>query len=517
MTDVDNDPSAAHSHADSNDVKTSKRRSKKGARKDDGNVAATDQMTPVPCSRWREVETDFNLSRHLIPLLQNSPFYATISRYVKKRFTHDMPTAGMVYNIKEDELTLWVNPMFAGGGTYTDYKNEPVTCECLTPQAMQGLLIHEFMHPLFGHLTTRRREPAGESNVGQDLAIDSLIVQYAGQMQSGTDSTDNTNKQPSEETWPLPKVALVPGRRPHVDPVLFAKLPPRWQKANLRRCALIENFPPMKSSEWYFSELVKDAEQERKENGDGECDDMYIIGSMDNHDGWDGIPDSLREYVEGKVKNIIEKAVRVADGQANGWGNIPADMQAEIRRSISRVINWRAVTKQWIGSLVKGSRTTSIKRINRRYPYIHPGVKHNYGAKFMVAIDQSGSVSDDMLEMFFGELDTLTKKTSITLCHFDCAANESDLYEWKCGTRPKLVRTKSGGTDFDAPTRIVNDPRNRGRWDGLLIMTDGQASKPIGCRVKRGWIVGKGCELAFPTTDLVIKLDDDRPNQGAWR
>ena len=148
---------------------------------------------------------------------------------------------------------------------------------------------------------------------------------------------------------------------------------------------------------------------------------------------------------------------------------------------------------------------------------IHPGIKRGYTAKLLIAIDESGSVNDEMLEMFFAELESLTKKVDVTLLHFDCSCSMKDLYEWKKGTRPKLKRMKGGGTDFDAPTRLANDPKNRGRWDGMLIMTDGCAPAPNASRIRRGWILGQGCQLNFSSNEAQIFLTKERPMSGAWR
>ena len=55
----------------------------------------------------------------------------------------------------------------------------------------------------------------------------------------------------------------------------------------------------------------------------------------------------------------------------------------------------------------RANRSSSIKRINRRYAYVHPGRKANRVAKVAISIDQSGSVSDTMLAKFlayFGKL-----------------------------------------------------------------------------------------------------------------
>jgi len=242
-----------------------------------------------------------------------------------------------------------------------------------------------------------------------------------------------------------------------------------------------------------------------------------MIDSMDDHGGWDDIPDDQREYIEGKIKAIVEKAVNAADSQPNGWGNIPSRIQGEIRKSISTIVNWRAVLRQFIGSLVRGERTTSIKRINRRYPYIHPGVKRGYTAKLCIAIDQSGSVDDTQLHMFFDELASLTKRVSVDILPFDCSADEKDIFAWRKGTSPALKRVRGGGTDFDAPTRVVNDVKNRGRWDGFLVMTDGECGAPSGSRVKRGWVLSMGHKLHFSSDELQVFLDDSKPMSGAWR
>jgi predicted metal-dependent peptidase len=238
---------------------------------------------------------------------------------------------------------------------------------------------------------------------------------------------------------------------------------------------------------------------------------------MDDHSGWDDIPEEQREYVEGKVRAIVESAVQAADQQSNGWGNIPANIRDEIRRSISTIIPWQAVLKQFVGTLNPGGRTTSIKRINRRYPYIHPGVKRARAPKLLIAIDESGSVGNEMLQMFFGELSTLTRKMDITLVPFDCDCRVEDCTEWRRGQPAPVAREKCGGTSFDAPTRMANDPKNRGRWDGMLIMTDGECSEPGPSRMKRGWVLGKGQKLYFDSNELQIFLDDAKPMTGAWR
>ena len=131
------------------------------------------------------------------------------------------------------------------------------------------------------------------------------------------------------------------------------------------------------------------------------------------------------------------------------------------------------------------SKRSSIRKINKRYPYQHPGKKSSRTAKIAIAVDQSGSVSDEMLNAFFSELNSLAKIASFTVIPFDTRVDDSLVYEWKKGQKQPTRRVMCGGTDFNAPTKYVNET---GGFDGLIIATDMEAPKPVGCRVQRLWI-----------------------------
>lgn len=437
-------------------------------------------------------ETEFNLGRHLISFLQDNPFFAELSRHIHKTPTKAIPTAAVAFNEKTDELILLWNPDFFSK---------------LSQWEVRGVLTHEYYHLVFGHLYGRRRQPPQLWNIATDLAINSVIM----------DSAKHGNGGRLQGERPLPNFCLIPGQRTkHPEGRDFTK----DEEQAMKLAGIIEKLPTMKASEWYFEKIKEESDKDKAAGGqgfDGEGDGEYAIGSMDDHGKWQDIPEDKKEYVQGKVKAIVEKAAKHADSQANGWGNIPIDLADQIRKSVTSIINWRNVLRQFVGSITRGGRTTSIKRINSRYPYIHPGVKRGYTAKLLIAIDQSGSVSNEMLSDFFSELSSLTKKVSIDILPFDTEAYEKDLYEWRRGTNHPAKRVRGGGTDFNAPTKFANDPRNRGRWDGLLIMTDGECNAPGPSRVKRGYVLGKGQNLYFKTDEIVIKMDDANKTEGSWR
>tara|TARA_A200000159_G_scaffold147192_1_gene154070 strand:- start:1070 stop:2425 length:1356 start_codon:yes stop_codon:yes gene_type:complete len=425
-----------------------------------------------------KVANAFKLDPHLISLMWSEPFFSKILRKVTKKESTSIPTAGVL--AKEGQLFLWWNRRFMAG---------------LTNDQVKGLLKHECYHLIFEHTTTRRHDPHIIWNYATDLAINSLI--------------------PENE---LPEGGLIPGKA-------FAELTEEQkqkmgEKAVTRYetvSAKIESLPREMSAEWYFGQLqdVADEIQEEQEAGgqgepgepgDGEGGGAPgMPGPMDDHDGWDELSDEERELVKGKVKQALEEAVRDADSSGQ-WGSVPGSVRGTLRDMISNEIPWQSVLKQFCGMTRRANRAGNIKRINRKYPGIHPGIERGYTSSIAVYIDQSGSVDDESLALFFGELKQLARRTKITVFNFDTQVDLDSEREWDRSRTPGLNRTRCGGTDFEAPTKHAN--ANTSRFDGYLILTDGECYEPSKSRLKRGYVICPGRKLYFdaPKRDFVINM-----------
>lgn len=484
----------------------------------------------------------FNVEKHLIPFLNKNPFFAEVSVNIRKYATFDqrVPTAMVSFNLITKEIVMAYNPEWLGRQK---------------PYQIQGVLAHEFYHVVLGHLNNRVFPLRLLGNIATDCANNSMIVEY-------------TQVPKGEEA--LPQEGIIPGRKPDWpdEPIIIktteaqqaAGYPAeiRYEKTPEQKAALevfgdvIKNLPKLRSSEEYYSILYDIAKREKSKQdknkgnkgvpipGQGGApgpgtqppgsdsmppgsggtiwDDLLAddqqqtgnsTGTMDNHDFWDQVPDDMKDMLKNKIEQIVKNAVQRADQQQQGWGNIPSELQHAIRKSVESVVDWRAVLKQFVGSISRGERSTSIKKINRRYPYVHPGVRKGYTVKLLIAMDQSGSVDDEQLTAFFAELTSLTRQVDVDILPFDAGCRENEIFTWKKGTNPDIPRTRTGGTDFNAPTRLANDPKNRGRWDGMLILSDGECGKPEASRLKRGWIISKGKKLLFETNELVIQLDNN--------
>ena len=506
----------------------------------------------------------FDINRHLVAYMLEVPFFAEISRHLHKVATTAIPTAGISYNRQNDCFTLLYNKTFFGK---------------LTNLQVRNTLCHEFYHFIFKHLTSRRHDPVIMHNIAADGAINSIIVdnhstKQHNQLQPlscgciipGARPIMPQNVKLTKEQEKADKLGALIASWPTMQCTewYFASLQ-KFVQDNPEYAGRDPNCPVhgknaqaqkgkcdscgKKGSSGKDKGSNEDSEKgesggsgdqgdggESPGDGSGDCDcdkEGHSHGpsdkkctcpccggydSFDDHDGWDNVSEDEREYVQNKASAIVEKAVKHADQQSNGWGSIPASLREEIRRSVSNIVNWRNVLRNFVGKLYRGSRSTSIKKINKRYPYLFPGIKRGYNAKLLICVDESGSVGQETCELFFAEIASLTKRVDVDLVEFDCACDSNDIVTWKKNKKMPLMRKKCGGTCFDAPNNVANHQKNRGRWDGVLIVTDGQAPQPGPSRLKRGWVLGPGCKLEFPTSDLVIMIEKDAPmSKGAWR
>jgi predicted metal-dependent peptidase len=396
----------------------------------------------------------FNLNMHTARLLMREPFFAALSRRIDKISSTAVPTAGVRVNPDSGQFEMLYNPEFMGS---------------LSDRHLQGILMHEFYHLIFEHVTGRLPADGLKriDNIAMDLSINCHISDYL----------------PSEAN---------PG------PVVGEGEP---MKACIPGEGMFKDLPPFKTYEWYL-EALKKMKEEQEDEGGG--DPFGGMDSMDDHEGFGEADGTTQEIAKERLKEAIKKAAEEAE-KGNNWGSVSHSMRQDIMDRIATKIDWRKVLRYFVKTSQRSDKRSTPRRLNKRFPKVHPGKRVRRHARIAVSIDQSGSVDDTMLTAFFSELNKLAEIAEFTVIPFDTEVAEDKIYIWKKGQTRKTERVLTGGTCFNAPTKYVNDHN----FDGHIILTDLMAPKPIPSKCQRMWLTTKqyAARPYFQTTERIIAID----------
>ena len=272
---------------------------------------------------------------------------------------------------------------------------------------------------------------------------------------------------------------------------------------------IFKDLPPYKTYEWYL-EALKKMQEDQQQDGDGNGepgqggDPFGNADSLDSHDEFGDVDGTTQEIASERMKDAIKKAAEEAEKSRN-WGSVSSSMRSDIMDRIATKIDWRKVLRYFVKTSQRADKRSTPRRLNKRFPKVHPGKRVRRQAKIAVSIDQSGSVDDGMLAAFFSELNKLAEIAEFTVIPFDTQVAEDKIYVWKKGQNKKTERVLTGGTCFDAPTKYVNEHG----FDGHIILTDLMAPKPVPSKCQRMWMTTKNYAARpyFSTNERIIAID----------
>ncbi len=288
---------------------------------------------------------------------------------------------------------------------------------------MLGVLEHELVHIIFGHLFLKFQDHT-RGNVAKDLVVNGLI--------------------PND---------TLPGE--YVIPEHYG-------------------FERGKSSMWYYTHLQGNKKYQQQ------CQDgAFGLGGvlshiMSSHKMWEDVVDDVvaKEF----AKDIVRKAKDLCGGKT--YGNIPGEVLAQIDDLLKKekaIIPWAKVLRMFVASCAESILDYTVKRISRRYG-TRPGTRKGDVLRVAVAVDTSGSVSDELLKIFFNEIRWIWKNgVIVTIYEADCAV--CAVYPFKGKFTGKIHGR--GGTDLEPVLKAVE----KERFDALIYFTDFYAP-PIEKRYK---------------------------------
>lgn len=184
--------------------------------------------------------------------------------------------------------------------------------------------------------------------------------------------------------------------------------------------------------------------------------------------------------------NALKSSLSQTVSEAKADGEIPSGIEERIDEVYQEFqIDWRVILKRFLTGRGKMITRKSYKRQSRRYEAL-PGTKRSIGVDALIAIDESGSISDAMVQSFYEELKEINKitGTSMLVTRFDTVCTlPVPLHSFVVESK----RSKRGGTDFRPVFKLADDQR----IPLVIIFTDGDGVAPVNANQRTLWVLTK--------------------------
>lgn len=210
------------------------------------------------------------------------------------------------------------------------------------------------------------------------------------------------------------------------------------------------------------------------------------------------------EEMADSVNQQIQKAQKT-----NQWGSIFGDFQETITASLKIPMDYRRILSQFRASIITQRRKLTRMKPNRRYGFQFMGSLFEPKTRLLVAVDVSGSISQEDLKNFFSIINRFFSYgvEAINVITFDWELQQE--FELKKAAK-NIKITGRGGTNFQW---AVDYYENHPEFQGMIIFTDGYAEVPTIKKAKQLlWILTGKMEY-----DHAIKwIRNLRFNKATW-
>jgi predicted metal-dependent peptidase len=385
-----------------------------------------------------------SLSKISKELMLKEPYYGFFLIMLNKVWRKDLPTAGVSkHNIN---YQLAINEEFWTG---------------LSDDHKMGLLKHELLHIAFGHLVSFG---SFSNKKLANIAMDMEINQYI------------------EASW-LPEGGI------NIDDYTDIQLD---RKAGCR---------------YYYDQLLRlqDEKDKNGTSGDQEMDkllDNIANGDVPDHSTWEEFEDmseAEKKLIDKQVQKILQDA---KEQTIKKRGNVPGEIEGLIvlDEVVKAKFDWKGYLRRFTGTSTKIFTKKIRRKENHRYED-NPGLKIKMRQHMLLAIDTSGSVSNEELSEFMNEIHHIHKAgVDITIVQCDTSIRSIEPYKGK----NDLKVHGRGGTEFDPVLDYYN--ANIGKYTSLVYFTDGECYTSVKPKNRVLWVLSERSYMNEDLPGQVIKL-----------
>jgi len=166
-----------------------------------------------------------------------------------------------------------------------------------------------------------------------------------------------------------------------------------------------------------------------------------------------------------------------AEQIATAAGDMPGWYKGLVEAAKKPRIRWEAILRRFVSKLqpVNQSFFPPHRRHLWRGMYL-PRTQRKHKPTLVIAIDSSASVSNQLLEVFFGELNAILAELPMKIVLLTCDTRVHHVGTYSRGPLKEVEVHGRGGTFFHPVFEWVEE--NHIRPDGLIYMTDGEATWP---------------------------------------
>lgn len=339
-------------------------------------------------------------------ITEENTFYASFLAQCNRIYDNKLPAAAGIS--VTTQVNLYINP--------TLFDKMPM-------KVRTAVLKHEILHLLNGH--TSIKEYAGLSRKQINIAMDTAINQMEGITEAFA-------------SYPDMQIFTLENFRKACEKYIV----PESIKAN-------GDFS-------YYANIIKQCQEKFDESG---------ADLVDDHGKFDEALENGEQTSEAFREHIVKKTAQKAKQKA---GNVTGDLSILLDKLFKSKVNWKEKLRRFSAKALKSEKTTTRRRINRRYGLMSPGKKTDYKLHIGFVLDVSGSMDETWLAQGFAEMDKILdsdKGIKITLIEADTEVKK--VVEYTKKTKAEI--TGRGGTALDCGFEKAKELG----VDAVICFTDG--------------------------------------------
>ncbi|MBW9150827.1 VWA-like domain-containing protein [Clostridium estertheticum] len=332
----------------------------------------------------------------------------------------------------------------------------------LTAEQMKSSIKHEIYHILSFHLKRARGLKTQYSTLAINMAMDIVVNQYLEYLPPFSITIDSINSK---------------------------------YRLNLQQYM---------GMEYYAKEIQKtlDLLEEDDESGEDDSKDKHIEKEYDaskTHDLWE---DSI-EVDEETLENFTQKYAMLSEK-----GKVPLYLEGILKGLASKKgeIPWNLYLKKIMGTLESDKKKTVARRSRRQPNRLDlRGELRGHTARITLAIDVSGSISDEEFKGAIKEVFNIVKTYKHEITLIECDTQIRQVYKVKSINSIRERCTSRGGTKFTPVFKYVNSTDT----NILIYFTDGKGEEKLDVLpkgYKTLWVIsGRGDKLSLKEPFGIIK------------